>query len=182
MLILAICVTGIFCAVSCGARAGDPLAYRTQPFKADISGNITSTTGGRVDFSATLEFFEYAEDGSREFLMLFHAPEALSGLSVRSLPDGGITFSLDGMTFSLRNREAVGGFIKIAEMLDPSEEVLRISSIPGASAGLAGFSYLTLIETATQKIYVDPHTSYPVKAEFSGGEIEICFETVTCRT
>lgn len=177
LLVLAAAVASLF---SCGAKRGDPLAYRNFPISAEIVGSISRGTGERVEFSATIEL-SAPVGGERGFILTFRAPLALSGLSVRREVDGGVTLALDGMEMTLSSGDGVSGFIKIAEMLDPKGEIIGISSISGSSVGLCGFSYLTLIETPRERIYLDPHTSYPVRVEFSDGETDIEFDAVTCR-
>ena len=182
LLIYAFIIALSMSAVSCSSERSDPLAYRYLPLSAEISGNICSSVGVRTEFSATLELFEYPGEGARGFCLSFHSPASLSGLSVHRDTNGSITLSMQGLELSLENGDTVSGFIKIAEMLDPDGETVKISSIPGNSVGLDLFSHLTLVETASGRIYLDPHTSYPVRAEFSDGETDITFDAVTCRT
>ena len=166
---------------SCATTKGDPLAYRNFPLSAEVAGRLIRPSGDAVSFSATVELSALS-DGARGFLLTFRAPDSLSGLSVRRSDDGGVTLARDGMEILLPDGDAVSGFIKIAEMLDPIGEIVGISSISGSSVGLFGFSYLTLIEMPLERIYLDPHTSYPVRVEFSDGETDIIFDAVTCRT
>ena len=181
LLVLWVLVIGMVFSSACQRKMGDPLAYRSMALSAEISGSIRTASDESIVFAATTELYERTE-GERCFLLVFHAPDALAGLSVRRTEDGTVTLMLDGIEVSLPTGSALGGFIKIAEMLDPSEEILRITSISGKSVGLDSFSYLTLVETASERIYIDPHTSYPVRAEFSDGEVNILFDTVSCRT
>lgn len=180
LLIFALAVVVLFSTVACGAAKGDPLAYRFMPLRAEICGNIHPSVGVSLEFSATLELFEYSAEGTRAFSLSFHAPHSLSGLSVCRDNEGYITVSMQGLALSLEKGDAVSGFIKIAEMLAPDGETVGISSIPGNSVCLGSYPRLTLIEMPSGRIYLDPSTSLPVRAEFSDGETEISYNAVTC--
>ena len=167
---------------SCGKRGGDPLSYRLTAFTADITGSILYPSGEEMAFSATVVMESPTDEGCREFSVLFHSPDGLAGMRTRRLRDGSALVSRGGVECPVSDGGVMKNIIKIAEMLDPSEEILRISSISGRDAGLPQYDRLTFIETATVSIAVDPHTSFPVKARTSDGEAEISFDVVTAKT
>ena len=182
LLIYAICFSLILALQSCKTQRGDPLKYRHAPFTADISGVISTEEGHGLEFKATVEFFGESGVENREFCLVYHSPAAISGISVRRYNDSRITVSLGEIEQSLPNGESILGFIKTAEMLDPSEEILGISSISGSSVGLERFQNLTVVETQSCRLYFDPQGIYPIKAEYSDGGLFILLDEISFRT
>ena len=182
LLAVILILTALVSFQGCGHRGGDPLEYRNAPFAAEIDGEICPNVGVRVSFSAELELFERGEGEYRGFRLVFRSPDALAGLSVCRAADGSVTVACDGLEQALPSGDFVDGFIKIAETLDPAEDILRVSSVSGDSIGLDGVPYLTLIETSSHKIYLDINSSYPVRAEFSGGELRVSISGISPRT
>lgn len=166
---------------SCASGGGDPLSYRLAPFSAEIRGRISPRMGATVEFSALLELSPPSAGGrERVFSLTFKAPESLSGLTVRRDGDGEITLSTALGGGTVLAPETAKNYIKIAGMLAPTEDVVGISSIPGAQVGLSGYERLTLVELRSLVIAVDPATSRPVRAESRDGEI--VYEVIAFRT
>ena len=167
----------ILSASGCSPQKSDPLAYRNTPITAEISGTITKKGQPPFEFSARLSLGQNTK--KRPFTLCFLAPESISSITVSRNEDGKISLFYENMECPLAGESAIENVIKIAEMLNADERITDIYSIPGNEAGLSEYERLTSVMTEHLKIYIDPHTSYPVHIIYDDGSTEISYDTVT---
>ena len=144
---------------SCIRKSSAPLSYKDFPFNATVE-----TFGFDVDFKARVTFVPKSEESGERLSFELLAPESLGGMEI-ILGENGAELRLDGQAFvtaelPFDKREGIG---KVARMLLPSETVLSIKSESGEACSLPRHERLTVIDTASFTIHIDPESGLPIK-------------------
>jgi hypothetical protein len=135
------------------------LSYKGIPFTATVE-----TFGFDTDFRARVSFFPRAEESEDRLIFEFLEPESLCGIELE-LEGDGAELRLGGKTYvnaplPLDQGRGIG---KVARMLLPSESVLSIKSSGGGECGMPMYERLTVVETASFTIHIDPASGLPIK-------------------
>lgn len=175
IFLLSILLSVIIILCSCHSGGADPLAYQNKALSTDISGRLNDSGSQKsFDFSATLTLGAPPQDSEfREFTIVFHAPKELESVTLSRRPDGSLSFICGNIDCSAVSRSAVENLIKIAEMLDIREDILKISSIPGSSVGFSQYDKLTAVKTNSYTVLIDPHSATPVRIELQSEELTV---------
>ena len=136
---------------SCSSSIKDPLLYKEKAFSARVA-----VAGGSLNFEAVFNISRAENFFSAELV----APESLKGLTLIQSGNN-MKILLEDKEFLSDSSELLRSLDigKIAEMLAPEGIIRSIKSVGG----------LTAVSVGDVTVYIDPNSSFPVKAESNEG-------------